>query len=357
MNNKNLQHYFLLAILLGVLISTFFILRPFIYAGILALVCAVIFQPIYQKALNFFRGRKWISALLTTIVIVITILVPVIFLGINIFQETQQFYFFIIGDGGRDTFASVSNSLISSYQKYFPFEKTFFIDVTKYIEQGLTWLLNHLASTFGSALGLLFNFLIFIFITYYALKDGGELKKIITKLSPLDTVDDEAIFKKIKVAINSVIKGGIIIGFIQGALVAIGCAIFGVSNIALWGMAAAVASLIPGIGAIIVLIPVIIFVFLTGNTFLAFGLLVWGVVVVAPIDIFLKPILIGRGIKIHPLLIFLSVLGGIIILGPIGFLLGPIVLGLLSAFLDIYISMRDRIYNGNQKTISNRRVG
>ncbi|MCX6720667.1 MAG: AI-2E family transporter [Candidatus Staskawiczbacteria bacterium] len=347
MNNKNLQHYFLLALLFGVLIFAFFILRPFIYAGILALVCAIIFQPIHQKILNFSRGRKGLAALFTTIVIVVTILIPVIFLGINIFKEAQQFYFFIIGDSGRNTFTSISNSLVSSYQKYFPFEKTLFIDVTKYIEQGLAWLLNHFSSTFSNALGLLFNFLIFIFITYYALKDGPELKKIVTKLSPLDDTDDEAIFKKIKVAINSVIKGGLIVALIQGALVAIGFAIFGVPNIILWGIVATIVSLVPGLGTSIILIPAIVFVFLTGNIFLALGLLVWGLAIVGPVDGLLRPILIGRGIKIHPLIIFLSVVGGIMLFGPIGLLLGPLTISLLFAFLDIYISIRDKVHKGD----------
>jgi predicted PurR-regulated permease PerM len=345
MNNKNLQHYFLLVLLSVVIIFSFFILRPFIYAGILALVCATIFQPIYQKTMHFLRGRKRLSAVITTIIITITILVPVVFLGINIFEEAQQFYFFIIGDSGRDTFTSISNSLVNSYQKYFPFEETLFIDVTKYIEQGLVWLLNNFGSIFSDAIGLLFNFLIFTIITYYALKDGPELKKIVNKLSPLDDTDNEIVFKKIKIAINSVIKGSLIVAFIQGALVAVGFAIFGVPSIMLWGVMAMIASLIPALGTSVILIPGIIFVFLTGNIFLALGLLVWGIVIVGPVDGLLRPILIGKGIKIHPLIIFLSVVGGIMLFGPIGLLLGPLTISFLFVFLDIYISMKNKVIN------------
>ena len=343
MNNKNLHNYFLLAIFLGVVVLTFFVLRPFIYIAILALVCAIIFYPIHQKILHFFGDRRVLSSLFTTIIIVITILIPITFLGINIFQEAQRFYSFLIGDSGRDVFTNISNSLIGGYQKYFPIEQTLFIDVTKYTQQGLLWLLGRFGNIFGSALTLLLNFLIFTIITYYILKDGSELKKSVKNLSLLAERDYEILVVKIKIAVDSVIKGGLVVALIQGTLVAIGFAIFGVPNIVLWGSVAAIASLIPSIGTSIVLIPAIIYVFFTGNIFLAIGLLIWGIAIVGPVDGLLRPILIGRGIKIHPLIIFLSVIGGIIFFGPIGFLLGPLTVSLLFAFLDIYISMRDKI--------------
>jgi len=57
------------------------------------------------------------------------------------------------------------------------------------------------------------------------------------------------------------------------------------------------------------------------------------------IDNLLRPYLVGRGVKIHQLLILISVLGGIGIFGPLGFLIGPVVLSLLFALLDIYFSL------------------
>lgn len=340
MDNKKSQHYFLIALLIGTIILTFFILRPLIYDIILALVSAIIFQPFHRKVVSFFRNKKGLAALFTTICIIIIIMIPVIFLGFSVFQEARQFYFFLIKGSANDTFANISNSLTGSFQKYFPFEQTVFIDITKYIEQGLSWLINHLASIFGSVMNLLFNFLIFTVITYYALKDGSKLEKFIVNLSPLAQDDNEAIIKKIKISINSVIKGSLIVALIQGTLVAIGFAIFGVPNIMLWGIVATIVSLVPGLGTSIVLIPAIIFIFLTGSIISVFGLLIWGLLVVNPVDGLLRPILIGRGVKIHPLMIFLSVIGGIVVLGPIGFLLGPLTISLLFALLDIYTSLR-----------------
>ena len=95
MNNKTLQHYFLLTILSGVIILTFFILRPFIYVIILALMCATVFEPMHKKVLYLSRNNQGLAALATTIIIIIIILIPFIFLGIKVFGEVQQFYSFL----------------------------------------------------------------------------------------------------------------------------------------------------------------------------------------------------------------------------------------------------------------------
>jgi len=85
----------------------------------------------------------------------------------------------------------------------------------------------------------------------------------------------------------------------------------------------------------------VIFTFITSGIFWAGGLLLWGTLIVGLIDNFLKPILIGQEMKIHPLVIFLSVLGGIVLWGPMGFLLGPVTISLLFALLDILPALRD----------------
>lgn len=348
MNNKESQRYFLLALILGVIVFTFFILRPLMYVIVLALVCAVVFEPIHQKMLYLLRNKQGLAALVTTTIIITTILVPFIFLGIKVFGEAQQFYFFLMTEGTKDAFMNISNNLLNSFHSYFPFGQEFSIDADQYIKQGLAWSLNHFGYVFGSITKLLFNFLIFLIITYYVLKDGLKFKKVIINLSPLTDDNDEIIFKKIKMAINSVVRGSLVVAFIQGVLIAIGFVLFGVPNATLWGIAATVASLVPGVGTAIISIPAVTYVFLTGNTFLAFGLLAWSIVVVGLVDNFLRPILIGKEIKIHPLIVFLSVIGGIIFFGPIGFLLGPLTISFLFAVLDIYTSLRALNYETPQ---------
>ena len=49
----------------------------------------------------------------------------------------------------------------------------------------------------------------------------------------------------------------------------------------------------------------------------------------------LKPKLLGKKAKIHPLLILLGTVGGVFFFGPIGIIIGPIILSLTTLFVTI----------------------
>jgi len=344
MDTQKPQFYFLLAILTGTSIFAFFIFRPFLYALILATVFATVFQPVYQKIVGLVRGRQGLAALFTILIVVVCIFTPLIFLGIQIFQEAQQLFFSFTDTGsvGKDAVLSIFNGLVDTIKNYFPSTQGFSINIDQHIKQGLSWLLQHFGVIFGSLAKVALGSFIFLISLYYLLKDGHRLKEFLVSLSPLADTDDETVFKKLELAVNSVVKGNLTIAFTQGALTAIGFAIFGVPNAVLWGTVATITALIPGIGTALVLTPAIIFLFFTSGLFHGFGLLAWGIVAVGFIDNFLGPKLIGRGTQVHPLIVLLSVLGGLSFFGPVGFLLGPLTISLLFALFDIYFSLRTR---------------
>ena len=339
MNDRKLQLYFLLAIIAGIFVLIFFIFKPFLYTLALAVVFATVLQPVYQKIVGFTRGRQGLSALATILIVVAFIFPPLIFLGVQIFQEAKQLYSSLTEGGGENAVFNIFNGLWDSFQKYFPATKEFSFNIDQYLKQGLSWLLGHLGSVFGSFAKMAVNSFLFIIALYYLLKDGQKLKAAIIALSPLSDADDEAIFQKLWMAVDSVMKGSLLIALVQGALTAIGFAIFGIPNAVLWGTVTVIAALIPGIGTALVLIPAVLFLFFKGDVISGVGLAVWGATAVGLIDNFLGPKLIGRGMRLHPLIIILSALGGIGFFGPIGFLLGPLTISLFFALLDIYSSL------------------
>ena len=340
MNNRKPQFYYLLALISGTLILAFFIFRPFIYTLISAMVFTVVFQPVHQRVLRNTRQRRGIASLITAVIIITVVLVPVVILGIQIIQEAQQLYSSVTEGGGKDNILNAVKEITIHLQRYIPVPIEFSLNFDKYLEQGLGWLLENMGGIFSNIAKMILNFFIFLIALYYLLKDGEGLKKAIVGLSPLADVDDEKIFNIIASAINSVIKGNLTVAVIQGALALAGFAVFGVPNAVLWGTVTAIAALIPGVGTSLVLIPAILFLFLSGKVFPGFGLLVWGVGAVGLVDNFLGPKLVGRGMQMHPFIILLSVLGGIGFFGPIGVLLGPLTMSLLFAFFEIYFSLK-----------------
>jgi predicted PurR-regulated permease PerM len=345
MNKRKPQFYYLLVLLSGTLLLAFFIFRPFIYTLISAMVFTVVFQPVHQRVLRNTRQRRGIAALITAVIIITIVLLPVVFLGIKISQEAQQLYSSVTEGGGKDNIMNAVKEITIHLQRYIPVPIKFSLNFDKYLEQGLSWLLENIGNVFSNIAKMLLNFFIFLIALYYLLKDGQRLKNKFVDLSPLTNADDEKIFNRLELAVNSVIKGNITVAIVQGVLTAIGFAIFGVPNAVLWGTVTVIAALIPGVGTSLVLIPAILFLFFNSEIFRAIGLLVWGAVAVGLIDNFLGPKLVGRGIQLHPLIVLLSVLGGIGLFGPMGLLLGPLTISMLFALFEIISSVKSQEKN------------
>ena len=339
MNHSKTEFYFLLVFLLGIFAITFFIFKPFLFALILAIIFATVFEPVHKKILRIVRGRNAFAALLSSIAILTIVIVPLIFLGAQIFRETTQLYSSLVLSGGTTELSRSVNNALQSLTRFSPIPITFSVDVNHYVQQGIQWLLQNLGSLFASVTKILLDIFVFLIALYYSFKDGHKLKRAVIALSPLQDVHNERIFNKLAIAINSVIKGNFVVALVQGLLTAIGFFIFGVPNIVLWGSVAAVAALVPGVGTSLVLIPGVLYLFFIGNLASAVGLLIWGMLVVGLIDNFLRPKLVEREVRIHSLLILLSILGGIGFFGPIGFLLGPLVLSMFFALFEIYATI------------------
>lgn len=335
------SNYFLFLALAGSMVVVYFIAKPFLSPLILAAIFAFLFQPIYKKLLNYLKKRESLAAFFTTIIAVVLVLLPVTFLGIQIFKESSQLYQSLVNEGGGDFVGAIENAL-NQARSILPIPEDFQIDIGQYVKQGLAFLIENLGAVFSSFAKMLINLLVFLIAFYFLLKDGSKLKNYLVVLSPLEDTDDEFIVSRLKTAVSAAVKGNLTIGLIQGVLTGIGFAIFGVPNAVLWGSVAVISAFLPGIGTALVITPAIIFLFITGNTFGAIGLLVWGVTAVGLVDNFLGPRLVGRGMQLHPLMVFIAILGGLAFFGPLGFLLGPLAMSVCLALIEIYASLKGR---------------
>lgn len=337
LDNKT-QNYFFFALLAVVAILAVFIFLPYISSIIIALICSVLFRPIHNKLLKLFSPS--VSALATIIVVAIIIIIPLGFFGFRVSSEAQNLYQFITTEGNQTKIGvTLSNLVLSVGHKvlgYYPEVTPDSFNIAKYAQSVLSWSFTNLDSIVSNTAKFAFNIFILLIALYYMLRDGGNLKKSIIAMSPLLDTYDEEIFAKLERAIFSVVRGSLGVSVVQGLLTMLGFWIFGIPNPILWGSVASIASLIPGIGTSIILIPAIIYLYLNSTIIATVGLAVWAVLAVGLIDNFLGPYLVQQGVHIHEFLILLSVVGGLSFFGPIGFILGPLILSLLFALLEIY---------------------
>lgn len=340
MNSHRYGHHFLVVLLVGSLVLSYFIFRPFLAPLALAAVFAVVLHPLYIRILHHIPRWPSSASLITVLISVICILIPVSLVGTRVGVEARDLYTFISSRDTRMQLQLVANDFERLIARHVPaasgITENIPEEISTYAQTILQWIIQHIGTAATGIATIFLKFLLFFIALYYLLRDGSRLRHYIVEISPLKDVYDERIFDKLGLAVNSVIKGNLTIALMQGIMTGVGFAIFGVPNAVLWGSVAAIGGLIPAIGTGIVFIPTVAFMVLSGNYGAAIGLTVWGFTAVGLIDNFLAPQLIGRGVNLHPLLILLSVLGGLALFGPIGIFLGPLSISLLFAFLSIY---------------------
>lgn len=332
MHRTHIQTTFFFALLIGVMFLAFVIFLPYLTTLSIAATFAVVMYPLHKRITRAVRGYEGLSAFITIFITVLLILIPLSFIGTQVVIESQHLYQRIIENQVSLT-ATVTQLLENTVGRYAP---QLSIDVSRYAGIGLGWIAGKIGPIFAGTASTLLHLFLGLISFYYFLRDGKKFLAAGVDLSPLSDGEDAKIIGRLEMAINSIIRGTLTIALIQGILTGIGLTIFGVPSPTLWGSMASVGALVPGVGTGIVFLPAVLFLFITGKTAAGIGLMIWGIVAVGLVDNFLGPILVGRGVRIHPLVVLFAVIGGIGFFGPVGFLLGPLALSLLYALLDIY---------------------
>lgn len=341
--NRKIQLGFFFSIFGITLILGFFIFQPYLNILVLAGMFAIIFNPFYQKLLKSFGGkREGTAAILTVLLVAIIFGTPLGLIGARVVKEAGMLYgrFGDAAQTEQPVFGAMepsSNPIIRSAQEKFNgFLTRVSVDLDSYAQKTGQWFVEHAGPFFQGVAQFALAIFIWFLSVYYFLKEGNRIKALLVRFSPLSDRYDLEIVERVVTSVKSVIGGSLIVALLQGILAGIGFMIFGIPTPAIWGLVAVFAALVPTIGTALVTLPAVAFVLLTGNTFAALGLLIWGVLVVGAVDNIVRPKLLERGVRVHPLLILLSVLGGLAFFGPVGFLTGPVIVSLLSEFLKIY---------------------
>lgn len=338
MHRTHIQIVFFFVLLLGVLVLAFFLFLPYLTTLAVAATFAVVTCPLHRRLVFLLRKREGLAALLTVLLTILLVLLPLSFIGTQVVRESQHLYERIV-ENRESLTESFTGFLEGTSERYAP-QMSF--DLSRYAGQGLSWLAGKIGLLFAGTAQTVLHLFLGIIAFYYFLKDGRRFLSSLITLSPLADEDDVAVLGRLETAITAIVRGSLVIAVVQGIMTGIGLAIFGVPSPTLWGSIAAIGALVPGVGTAVILAPTILFLFVTGKTLAALGLLLWGIVAVGLIDNFLGPVLVGRGVKIHPLFILFAVIGGLGFFGPVGFLLGPLVLSLLYALVDIYRVLLER---------------
>jgi predicted PurR-regulated permease PerM len=209
--------------------------------------------------------------------------------------------------------------------------------IQSWLVSGTREILTRAASLGGGfflgALGSLLGFAIMLFLLFFFLRDGDALLLRARRLIPLDEERKGRLFRQLSDVTRAIVVGTSVTALLQGALIGIGFTIASLPSPVVFGVLAALLSMLPVGGAAFVWGPAAIWLFVDGRWGFGIFMLAWGFLS-AGMDNVLRPILISGRAKISALAVFIGVLGGIPAFGAIGIIGGPVVLSLVLALIE-----------------------
>ncbi|MEO6969946.1 MAG: AI-2E family transporter [Chthoniobacterales bacterium] len=316
---------------------------PFLKPLLLGALLAGLSGPLYRWVTRLLRGRKSFAAVVTLLILFVLVAGPIsAFLGVVVKQAlsvSNEAIPWVQTHLGSASAFNAHNWLVERFPSladYVPQQEQITDGAARVAKAIGAFLVAGATQLTAGTATFLLNFFVMLYAMFFFLRDGGIILEKIFYYTPLSHEDEVRVLERLTSVTRATLKGTLVIGIIQGALAGFGFWVAGLDGAAFWGTIMTVLSVVPGIGAALVWVPAVIYLFIIGQTGTAVLLLAWCAALVGTIDNLLRPRLVGKDAKMPDLLILIGTLGGLFLFGPIGFIVGPLVCGLFLTIWDIY---------------------
>ena len=314
------------AIIIGIFILAFFILKPIIIPIIFGILFAYIFNPIYKWLYSLMR-RKNLAATILIMGIIFIITLPLVYFAPIIVREAV------------DTLILLQNfnlaSLLSEYMNS-EVAQEFSVNLENIFSQITVVFINQFKIILINLPSFILKFAVFLFTFFFVIRDSDEIKKYVSSLSPFSKITEVKFLRELRGITNAIVFGQILVGLLQG--IAVGAALFilGVPKAIILTILASLLSIIPILGSWLVWAPVSLYLLSIGQIFQGFFLLIYGAFFISSIDNIIRPYILSRQSNLPIALSIIGTIGGLYFFGIAGLILGPLILAYVLIIIEFY---------------------
>jgi predicted PurR-regulated permease PerM len=326
----------------GLILASFWILRPFLAAIIWSTMIVVSTWPIMIALQHRLWGKRWIAVTVMTAALLLVFVAPFSAAIGTIVANVDDIADWVKGLSGLrlppppaflEQIPFVGERALALWRQY---GETGFEEVAKtlapYGGQITRWFVAEVGS-FG-LVSVQFLLTVIISAIMYATGEGAArwVRRFGRRLAG---ERGENVVRLAGQAIRGVALGVVLTALVQALLGGIGLAIAGVPFAAV--LTAVMFMLaVAQIGAVPVLVCALVWLWFQDSVGWFVALLVW-TLIVGSMDNVLRPILIRRGADLPLLLIFAGVIGGLFAFGLLGLFVGPVILAVAYTLLDAWV--------------------
>ena len=348
-STTSLRSWDLTRIVLGVLtigglaLASFWVLRPFLLAGVWATMIVVATWPALRAVERRLWGRRSLAVAVMTLVMLLILAAPLATAVIGIAERTDEIVawskslvgFLLAGPPewvarlplvGRKIAERWEAIALASSEELTTQAAPYLRDVAR-------WIIGQI----GTVGTLLIQLLLTVIISAILYANGESAAAgVLAFTRRLSGPAGERAAVLSARAIRAVALGIVVTALIQSVIGGIGLAVTGVPYPLLLASVMFLLG-VAQIGPFPVLLGAVVWAYWASGTFWGTVMLLWAIVT-GSLDNVLRPILIKRGADLPLLLIFAGVLGGLVAFGLIGLFVGPVVLSVTYTLLAEWVA-------------------
>jgi predicted PurR-regulated permease PerM len=314
----------------GLVVLSFFLLKSILLSIIFGFILAFMFSPVYDFFLKITKSKNLSAAFLCLLLLALIIL-PLWFFTPTLIDESIKFYRTAQNLDVVSILKKISPALFASQE--------FSQEVGSIIKSFITKIANSVMNYFSNIIlefpVIIMQIFVIFFTFFFALRDKDKIIEYVKSLLPFSKEIEKKLLESTKNITSSILYGQVIIGLIQGIILGVGLFIFKIPNPLMLTILAILVGILPIVGPSLVGVPVAIFLFAKGNSFSAFGILIFTLFSVLS-DQFLRPLFVAKRTKLHTAIVLVGMIGGFLFFGVLGFILGPLILAYLIIIIEIY---------------------
>ena len=322
-----------LAIRLGLLAFliywTFVLIRPFVPILAWSIVLAVALYPVFNLLSRLLGGRPRLAAAILTVINLGIVIGPATWLGLSAVEGVKDL---AANLGAGNLVVPSPPDGVKNWPLIGPQLFELWNQASNNIRAALREVAPHLKPLAGTMLGLAgdagvgtLKFLLSVALAGFLFPYGSQLvaagRSFLYRIVPEQS---EHFLELAGTTIRAVSQGVIGVAIIQSLLAGIGFKLAGIPGAGLLAFMVMILTIVQ-IGAAIVLVPVIIWIWIDKDFTTALLLTVF-LGIVGILDNILKPLLMARGLTTPTVVILVGVIGGTLAHGIVGLFIGPIIL-------------------------------
>lgn len=321
-----LKQAVLLLLIAGAVLLVFTQLYPFLPGLLGAVTLYILLRQWFFKITVVYNWPPWLAAVIFIIGCVVVFVLPFLFSALLLAPKIEA----MLSNPAKVTnvISTITRRLHDTVPQLMPDESQ--------IGTMLQRLSGKLPSYVGSTLQILTNLLLCFFLLYFMLISGRKMERRLQEFISLKDENIEDIWASTRLMVVSNAIGIPVLAVIQAITATIGYMIFGVNGAMLWGFLTGIFSMIPVVGTAVIFVPLVAYLYATGHSGQATGVLLYSALVIANVDNVMRFTLLKKLGDVHPVITVLGVLIGVPLFGFMGLIFGPLLLSYMLLLIRIY---------------------